>query len=904
MPVSARFLPAGYARSVLLASCICLLPLTASAQPVRVSVSSSGAQANQTSSGVDISETGRFVVFESFASNLVAGDANGDLDIFLHDRDTDDDGVFDELDARSTIRLTRPGVDPNGQSFIVRITPDGRYVAFTSSAANLIAPPATGPVGARNVFRYDRLTGQLIVVSQNNAGQPCDGFCTEPSISDDGRYVVFLGGAMNLDPTQSGFAIYLRDVEAQTTTRLSLPQPPDVFNPGVEVVDYSVSRPSISGDGTLILFSETVSVVDAQQRTFNDGALTLINRTTGETRRRFAPGWEATLARDGRAFVACGTEGESLTAAATPYWQHIATGERRVGVDRPGAFICLENVSRSGRYAGVRDQNGAAVIEDFLNRSTFAMPLTGDVAFSGGDQWIAFTSAATLVAGDTNGHFDIYVQPASAFFDRDADTLNDTWERFFGLSAINPTGIAGPAGDADGDGLTNAQEQAAGSHPMGFASRYLAEGATGAFFETRIALANPSAVDDATAVVRFDKADGTSVSQLVPIPARGRSSVIAGAAGLGAADFATVVDSNVPLVVDRLMTWDGGRYGSHAETSVETPATQWFLAEGTTVLDFQLFYLLQNPQSTSTTATVRFLLPSGAPIVRTYELRPRSRTTIYVNTLPQLASTDVSADISATQPIVVERAQYRSQGGQSFALGHAAAGIPQAATNWFLAEGATGTFFDTYLLVANPSSQMATVTMDFLRDDGTVVQQVYNVRPSSRFTVYADAVPGLAATTFGTRITSTMPVVVERAMYWAGGFFDYYEGHVSAASTVTGSSWVLAEGEAGGAQGAETFVLIANTASAPVSVTVSPLVENPLHLGAASGTPRQLTIPASSRVTVPLSSLVPAGRRSAVEVVETGQHRPGALVVEGAIYWNAGGVVWAAGAALPATRIF
>ena len=463
----AECLPTGGARGVLLASCVCLLPLTATAQPVRVSVSSSGVQANQQSVRVDISETGRFVVFDSWASNLVPGDGNGDSDIFLHDRDTDADGVFDEADARSTIRLTRPGVDPNGQSFIVRITPDGRYVVFTSNATNLIAPPATAPVGARNVFRYDRLTGALIVVSQNSAGQPCNGFCSEPSVSDDGRHVVFLGSAMNLDPALSGSGIYLRDVEAHTTTRLSLQQPDAVFDPVSGSTIFSVSRPTISGDGNVILFAETESRLDPQQHSFWNGALTLINRTTGEIRRRFAPGWLAALTRDGRAFVACGTEGESPTAAAAPYWQHIATGERRVGQDRPGSFICIENASRSGQYVGVRDQNGVAVLEDFRNRSAFAMPLTGDVAFSGGDASIAYESSAALIPSDTNGHPDIYVQPTPAFFDRDADTLNDSWERFFGLSTLTPTGGAGPDGDVDGDGLTNAQEQAAGSHPMG-----------------------------------------------------------------------------------------------------------------------------------------------------------------------------------------------------------------------------------------------------------------------------------------------------------------------------------------------------------------------------------------------------------------------------------------------------
>ena len=141
-------------------------------------------------------------------------------------------------------------------------------------------------------------------------------------------------------------------------------------------------------------------------------------------------------------------------------------------------------------------------------------------------------------------------------------------------------------------------------------------------------------------------------------------------------------------------------------------------------------------------------------------------------------------------------------------------------------------------------------------------------------------------------------------MYWPDGFFDYYEGHVSAASTVTGSAWVLAEGEVGGPSAAETFVLIANTGAQPVSVTVNPMVENPLHARAASGMSRQLVIAANSRATIPLSSMVTGPARSAVEVVETGTQQRGTLVVEGAIYWNAGGVPWAAGAALPATRIY
>ena len=82
-----------------------------------------------------------------------------------------------------------------------------------------------------------------------------------------------------------------------------------------------------------------------------------------------------------------------------------------------------------------------------------------------------------------------------------------------------------------------------------------------------------------------------------------------------------------------------------------------------------------------------------------------------------------------------------------------------------------------------------------------------------------------------TTLTSTngVPVVAERAMYWPGGFFDYYEGHSSAGSTSTALEWVVSGAENGGAEGAQTFVLIANTASSPGEATITVLPESQLH---------------------------------------------------------------------------
>ena len=139
------------------------------------------------------------------------------------------------------------------------------------------------------------------------------------------------------------------------------------------------------------------------------------------------------------------------------------------------------------------------------------------------------------------------------------------------------------------------------------------------------------------------------------------------------------------------MTWDASGYGSHIETGLVAPSTTWYFAEGSTSGDFWLFYLLQNPQATAVTATVRFLRPAGAPIERTYTLPPHSRTTIPVDFVgPELASTDVSAVITATAPIVAERAMYLSRPGQPFGAGHESAGVTAPALEWFLAEGATG----------------------------------------------------------------------------------------------------------------------------------------------------------------------------------------------------------------------
>ena len=150
---------------------------------------------------------------------------------------------------------------------------------------------------------------------------------------------------------------------------------------------------------------------------------------------------------------------------------------------------------------------------------------------------------------------------------------------------------------------------------------YLAEGATGAFFDTRLALANPNATQ-ALVLTRFQKGDGTTISDYRVIPPFSRTTIdVETLAGLEAAEFSTLVEADVQVVADRTMTWDSTGYGSHAERGILTrTATKWYFAEGATFGPFNLFYLVQNPNAQAAQVTVTYLLGAGAPLVKQYTI--------------------------------------------------------------------------------------------------------------------------------------------------------------------------------------------------------------------------------------------------------------------------------------------
>jgi hypothetical protein len=442
---------------------------------------------------------------------------------------------------------------------------------------------------------------------------------------------------------------------------------------------------------------------------------------------------------------------------------------------------------------------------------------------------------------------------------------------------------------------------------------YLAEGSTG-LFGMRIAVFNPDPTP-CHATVDFLRESGPPISSGLYVPGHTRVSIDpASWEPLAAASFSTKVQAQeCRLVVDRTMWWDAARrYGGHAETAVRASATAWFLAEGATHSTFDLFYLIQNPGTQDTTVRVRYLLPAPLePVVKDYFVAGNSRKTIWVDYEdPRLATAEISGELTSTNgvPIIVERAMYFTSGGRFWSGGHEGAGVRALSPDWFLAEGATGPFFDMFVLLGNPNAKATTAEMTYLLPDGSTIISTYDMAASSRRTVWVNfEAPQLARADVSVRIHTLdgTGIVVERAMWWRSGI-EWYEAHNSAGTTETGSRWALAEGEEGGPNSTSTWILIANTSSTPGQVRVTLFGEDGAQVQ------KTVVVPASSRTTVSVgaspefSSFLAnggtAGRRFSALVESLGD-APAQIVVERAMYWDAEGVFWAAGTDAVASRL-
>lgn len=299
----------------------------------RISVDSSGGQADDRSFSPVISTDGRFVAFESWAGNLVSGDTNSTADIFVHDRVSG---------MTSRVSVDSGGVEGGSSSTRPSISSDGRFVAFDSWASNLVPGDSFNRM---DVFVHDRSTGITSIASVDSLGMQGNNDSLSASISGDGRYVAFTSLVRSFDPADNNLAedIFVKDMLTGQISRVS------VDSNGLEANELSRFS-SISGDGRFVVFeSYATNLVPGDTNSVRD--IFLHDRASGQTTRVSVNAWGVEgnhqssfpeISDDGR-FVSFRSDAHNLVPGDSNILRDIfvrdlaAARTTRVSVDSTGA---------------------------------------------------------------------------------------------------------------------------------------------------------------------------------------------------------------------------------------------------------------------------------------------------------------------------------------------------------------------------------------------------------------------------------------------------------------------------------------------------------------------------------------------------------------------------------------
>ena len=355
-----------------------------------VSVSSSGSRGNGDSESAEISADGRIVVFASEADNLVTGDVNGASDIFVHDRDT---GIT-ELVSRNS-----EGVFGNDRSLDPAVSPNGRYVVFSSVANNLFA---TDNDPAFDVFLHDRVTNvtEAITEAAGTSG-------VEPSVDASGRFVTFSSLSNQLVPNDTNLVqdIFLHDRFLDQTNRVSLSSDETQAN-------ESSRRSRISASGEWIVFESNASnLVPDDSNEISD--VFRHNRITGNTDRvSVATGGQQGNDYSGEPDISGTGRYISFRSFATNL---VANGGNRAS----NIFVRDVELNHTRRESEHNDAGSSG-------------GLARDAAMTGDGRYVVFTSTARLANPKTDSNRDVFLRDRGKACDTN-DARNqlvlepDTW---------------------------------------------------------------------------------------------------------------------------------------------------------------------------------------------------------------------------------------------------------------------------------------------------------------------------------------------------------------------------------------------------------------------------------------------------------------------------------------------
>ncbi len=341
---------------------------------IRVNVRSTGGQANNdgTSNVPSISADGRFVAFDSTATNLVRADRNGFDDVFVH---------FRSSGKTTRVSVASDGAESN-QNSGTSLSADGRCVAFSSIATNLVRRDTNR---SDDIFIHTLSTGKTTRVSVASDGTQANAASFSPSLSANGRFISFVSRATNLVPHDTNRVqdIFVRDRSTGTTSRVS------VASDGTQAKAPSFV-PSISADGRFVAFSSRATTL---VRGDTNGSFDIFvhDRSTGKTT-RVSVATDGTQANDDSVFSSISADGRFVAFSSH--------AKNLIPSDTNGSEDIFVNDRLTGKTIRV------SVASDGMQGNDGS----GAPSISANGQFVAFNSdASNLVPGDTNSTGDVFV---------------------------------------------------------------------------------------------------------------------------------------------------------------------------------------------------------------------------------------------------------------------------------------------------------------------------------------------------------------------------------------------------------------------------------------------------------------------------------------------------------------
>jgi hypothetical protein len=424
--------------------------------------------------------------------------------------------------------------------------------------------------------------------------------------------------------------------------------------------------------------------------------------------------------------TASGTSNEKAFNVMTSTW-YLAEGSTAWGFD---AYVTVEN------------PNADSVDVKFTY-------LTNSGPVPGGTFTMAPRSQLTVNPSDVVGNADFSTKVECT----KGESIAVDRTMFWGTEAHSSIGVTSPA-----------------------STWYLPEGCSAYGFETWLLIENPNPTA-ATCNVTYMTEGAGPKTVVKTVPANTRQSFNM-ESDIGQQNASIQVSSDIPVIPERSVYRYNREEGADSIGAL-APATDFYLAEGTTAWGFDTWLLVQNPNASDTQVSVTYMTPGGPVSQAPFNVPAQSRKTVKVNDVPGMANTDCSVKVHGSCPILAERAMYWNNGKK--AAGHDSIGMSAPHHTFYLPDGQTSEGGETWTLVQNPNDIAVTVTVAYWTSTGQGNVAFDDTIPANSRRTY-NMSQWIKSGRASIEVTCPdRPVMVERSMYWndrgagtdtIGGFSD------------------------------------------------------------------------------------------------------------------------------------